>query len=815
MATNEMLSRLPVSIPKKSLLQRLGRIVVAASRPTIGGIDKYDLEEMGVALPLSILYITTLVITFITLLIILTQNQMQQKFLSPIKMASNTFCSEVPLVVSGEYRASYKGVWETSGRNFKESETLLVMAFSGSEVTSSEYESLILYFQEKLNVLGEAFSSKAFVYNAMMLSMFGLRHHASRTGFWTDAKAEIVFTQETLAAVISSRDGICSTYSNTGRYINGAYDLTQKVLAMEVPLVVSPSFINDPETYKSNQSLANALRKTTSCPKQFQTRELVLDTTRAEYRSGKIKYKFDIRSILSAVSKNMGFDMGEFLTLIETKMPGLVGYVDPYYQEPPMDAIWCLDKQSTHFKNFTQEEIDGPEVCFVAPRSGVTEGLFYPVLSQLRSEDNHCVENSPSCRYSVCKCPDAQNHDQCNKSRFTLGFFFGNDPKYEPSRPPIELGLKLQKYLIDDPLRGDSAQMRLLTPVLAYSRSIDHDISKADEPILSWKDANGKFVNNSWADGRSFNELLSGAFDAACGENPCSALVFDTLQDSQGYINRFRVTFADILGKEKVGQGASCRNIFADIVESMPNLLVQPPTSLVNDYYACQRSMQSALGISVGSSIASATFLAFIIWTILGHCIISAAKWRAERSGIATLKGTDIHELKPVDVRLTSPHAKRVIADTLQRLRDDSLTALFDTLTAENKRLSDRLARIESKSGDADCTQQASHRNYGSAVRSRFDRFYGRDGSPAAMNQVGAELTEALKVAVYAARSDGNPSFASKSAHVTDAELSVEEGGVALSPLQKPVNRDDRGPDIIPPAATAVARLSSADSRSI
>ena len=101
------------------------------------------------------------------------------------------------------------------------------------------------------------------------------------------------------------------------------------------------------------------------------------------------------------------------------------------------------------------------------------------------------------------------------QDNYLFGFITGNinskgvhDDDYSPDQPNLDavvaLGLKLQKYLIDDPVNGDLDLQEFAGRVMTYTLNVARSPKLADEPIVSWQQTEAishRAENNYWANG--------------------------------------------------------------------------------------------------------------------------------------------------------------------------------------------------------------------------------------------------------------------------------------------------------------------------
>jgi len=384
-----------------------------------------------------------------------------------------------------------------------------VLDFLGTTINETTYTTVMTSFSNQLATMGEMSSNRTFIFHAIVIIAFSLYDSDARMFMYGDSKAELVFGQEVQAAAITSREGLCNTYPLTGKYISGSFNPSAKSFKLTMPLIVDPSFVDDPLHVLGDSLLRNALNNKTSCAAQLKNHPYIQDTQFSEYIGGASNFQFDVRSIAVAIymNSNQNFDW-RYLTQIRGRREGLIGFTDPYYQNPPMSTIWCLDKQSNYFTDFTDKQKNqSTNVCFVPDSRYDDFHLYYPVGVQLYPDKTKCItrrtkkrSNEGMCKFSLCECPSAVNFSDCNKQQWTFGLFYVNDDLKFPgrSRPAIELGLKMENILIADEVNGDKEQARTVADVLALALNVQQARARADE-----------IINDAWAQNQSFNQLLS------------------------------------------------------------------------------------------------------------------------------------------------------------------------------------------------------------------------------------------------------------------------------------------------------------------
>ena len=704
---DDFLHRAPIARPRETLREWLKRAVIGlGSRPHIGGVDALDLESghSGVLFGLSLLNVAGVVAVFCAFMTTLTIGQTSQVYLSPSQQSveSNVQCEEVPLSVTGTFFATYLGVWNTNpSYSATESKTLFVLDLVGSEITLNEYSATMQRFLNQLYQDATKFSSRSLIFNAMLLAVVSYSDPKTSMGFYSNADPAVIFNQEVEAATVSSKEGVCDSFNTTGRYLSGTFDVGSKAFTLSMPLVLSRDYMLDPHLVLNDPAQLAKLKRRTTCPWQEKHYQSVLDGNWGEYSEGVEKFSFDIRSATAAIAVNLGYTSVDIYDSFRREdTPGLIGYYDAYYRFPPFAPFWCLDKHSSVFHNFSESERSGPDICFVRDGKYDMNEFYLPVMAQFFQDDRHCDANG-NCRYSLCDCADAAStHTQCNQLQFALGLIYDNSPTFGLESltsyigsPLVKLGLKMQRMLIDNPASGDVDQLRAAAPLIAYTLSIANSPATSSNPILSWKDSStGKVYDNSWAKGQSYNQLLHQAYEDFCDAQECAAFVFQTYRNGDGYLNRYRISYTDLLDDKTRALNASvtCRNFLSKEVEDqLSTLISNPPTQLVNNYLECKKTLQGALVGSIGNAVASAAFFSSLGWIVLGYIIVS---WLRIKNKKGETKADNVF----------SSREKLEASQVLQQLRSDSVieclrvqSSALELLHKENGELKRRIVALE------------------------------------------------------------------------------------------------------------------------
>jgi hypothetical protein len=185
----------------------------------------------------------------------------------------------------------------------------------------------------------------------------------------------------------------------------------------------------------------------------------------------------------------------------------------------------------------------------------------------------------------------------------------------------INLGLRMQKFLIDDPENGDVNLINQLFPIYGYSYMLDQDPKYANKPIFN--DASSLSLNN----------LLQEAWDNISCSN-CAAIGFTSRQESSTVprINAKFVTMQDIAGNGST----MCRDLISQ-TDALTKLGSVPPTPLVNSYYECRKTVLFSFLSVLGSSFSGTNFIMTMMWIVGGYSFLTFFERRRRERGLAPL----------------------------------------------------------------------------------------------------------------------------------------------------------------------------------
>ena len=194
-------------------------------------------------------------------------------------------------------------------------------------------------------------------------------------------------------------------------------------------------------------------------------------------------------------------------------------YIDPFYV--PMDPIYCIDKKNAIF-NLSSSAINGPEICFLfnADGGGLDPLVIHPAMNQQRSSGNEWV-------YEPCTCPRDALDLQCNVQDYfyiliqNSGNSNSSGNLYNSlggSGSIVDLGIRMQKFVVDDSVNGDKAMQNYFAKLTTYS--VLQNDAYGYPPTEIGLDIAQPNV--------SLSSLLTQQWDIICPTFDCSGVVFES-----------------------------------------------------------------------------------------------------------------------------------------------------------------------------------------------------------------------------------------------------------------------------------------------
>jgi len=266
-----------------------------------------------------------------------------------------------------------------------------------------------------------------------------------------------------------------------------------------------------------------------------------------------------------------------------------------------------------------------------------------------------------------------------------VGLVFGTSAAVQPAfddytgvsqgvrEETVSFARKMQRFLIEDSDNGDTNAIMHVSNMLAYSLVAARAPAIANRSIKSYTDRDGKFYDNSWANGKSYNDLLRAEWDALGCDN-CSAMVFEV--DGARAINKFGTELTQIPKLNPSLQYLGCKNSmqFNDAFDKMAAI---PPVQLVYPYQECQKTLSSIAITAFGSSIATTNFFGAIAWGLAGYCVV----W--------ILKSRSSGEL------LLGENRKALVSAAYEQVQKEALLAHLHSLSRLNALYAARLMQLD------------------------------------------------------------------------------------------------------------------------
>jgi hypothetical protein len=220
-----------------------------------------------------------------------------------------------------------------------------------------------------------------------------------------------------------------------------------------------------------------------------------------------------------------------FLSSVETTAPPLYAllyggllsqgsfYIDPFYV--PMDPIFCINKTNIAF-NLSADSINGPEICFLLNPVGQsqTPPFVYPVMSQYTFNMN---DMNWQWKRKQCTCPLMANDFKCNFRDYYYTLIQSSSAATASSTSIIDLGIRMQNYMIIDPENGDKLMSYYFANLTSHSIT-ESGYFGAQSP-QSIKGIDGSQPN------ATLGTLLQNEWDVICPAQDCSAVIFESYAD--------------------------------------------------------------------------------------------------------------------------------------------------------------------------------------------------------------------------------------------------------------------------------------------
>lgn len=613
----QLLKKGSITFPKLRGFKRLKDLILRTARPELGGVDIFDLDHYGISFPMTIMYFASIAVLFIVFMHYQIVSQTSERFLSLSNDNPNNVCEEVPLSVSGSYFGTLLGVWDTFPA-YQSNQTVFQLDFHGAQLTTAEYRASMAYFESELHRLGSNCANKPLVFSMIAYCVYGFRVSSLNLQFSSTVDPTFVFNGLIVAAMISNRDGVCVGSSELNTYISGSFDAANAALQLDLPLYMDSAYLSNVYANVSKKLLQMA-----PCQQQFGGKAVdeILEWL-AVNRDGTAKFDFDVRTIMTAVAMNMNIQVDGFNEVPNRISSAFETFVDPWYADG-MDPVWCLAKNHPRWQ-LSREQKQGPPICFVRDRNNFDMMLNYPMIFQL-ARGRFCVPGG-SCIREMCQCNDSTIYSSdCRRNRFQVGLIFStslintNDDADNPTVDGVvQIGKTFQDFIIKDEREGVLKAMQHFSKVIGYSINVQRAPAISNQSIKSFTDPeNGRIYDNSWAKGKSLDQLLEAEWDNVCQN--CSAFIFEV--EGSSFLNKYGLTMSNFAPEGKL----LCHDIISQHA-AISSLAQAPPVNIVNSYFQCSKTTFSAMAGSVGGAIAATGFMISIFWVLFGHLVVWVLK---------------------------------------------------------------------------------------------------------------------------------------------------------------------------------------------
>jgi len=566
----------------------------------VGGVSYNDIEEIGWGFRIASLYILFYLFMLIFFITSNTIALSQNKYLSLSGDDDTQICSEIPQTLTATFEGSYQGYWNTNP-NFNINSSLYVLKLSGASLNNEEYYQIMSSFQDNMQAIGTKASNRSALWSLIVWSTFTYTAKDSSVVFYSNADAGVIFNLKSYAATLSSRDGTCPN-----KFLSGSFDVASKRLSITFPLndTALSDFLYDYED--------GVLKYLEPCPKQGNFSESgFLNLGWMNDRSGFFDLSFDVRSAVIAVALNL--NLLNASTLVKTTTQASADfhsylYIDPDYS-PPMSPIICLDKVDKYW-NLTQQQINGPEICFVY--QGADNNLFfaYPIMINL----NETLTGA-------CNCPQGAEDYNCNIADYVIGFIY--DLNFNFTTLVETLATKMQDIMIKDPDNGDVTVMNTLAPILTNTIYSPGNLNNTYDTICS---SCGTAVLELYGyDGYQsyyYNQLIM-----AMNQNGVQLSQLSSKIVVYTYCEHYNYTDYNCTKTSTTSQPQfMCTDSFSQPL-ALSNLASSPPVPLVQNYFECRLRTTSAFQQAIGIGSGSASLYTSIFVAVFGFLFIKYMKY--------------------------------------------------------------------------------------------------------------------------------------------------------------------------------------------
>jgi len=428
--------------------------------PSNPAADIRDFHKFGFAIPILALYYIGFNVLLIYFTVTSTLTLWNSSFISLESSNMDQLCTEIPKAISASFEGDNKGAWQTDN-NFKQTNSIYLLKFSGSEINQETYSSAMTSFDDKLKQIGDRSATRDLAWQLIAWGTFNA----------FDKETDMTF---------STNGNIATSFKDIGTYIISFTTFTPAVIdadGKDVGLnfcfesdIAVPQIGNEAafdyslvlmravtKNYGRTISVSMDLKWTNlddngetseyykgPCPGFFSPME-TFDIDGIDYFYNKIStlvLEFDTQSIMTAISVNFGIMPLSELSEVQHdpfsgKYPSnMKFYIDEFYA--PMTPIVCMDKGSIYNKKTLMAPL-----CLLADQ----KTLIYPVF-----------KNSKKCDCS--NTTKLMTKDEAYDCTSPLEIIFvydkiGYNSMHFNGSDAMNLGFKMANYIAEDPVGGD------------------------------------------------------------------------------------------------------------------------------------------------------------------------------------------------------------------------------------------------------------------------------------------------------------------------------------------------------------------------
>jgi hypothetical protein len=580
-------------------------------------VDVEDLHRLGLALPITVFYVSVFIACLAYFTASTTTTLVNQKFLSLDSTTADQSCISIPQTVTSSFKGDLSGAWEANS-SFKANTSIFVLQMAGTSITLDTYRNVMATFDLKLEALGQRIAARDFAFGIISWATFRMVDVASRMSLLSNVDSTLIFNGMNPTGSVWSRDGVC------------------------LPQPGISSYRGDASFEQSGTYLRLTFQNATSqvCMNQFSAQSNFQFNPSG---SGVLAVDFDARSLFTALAINLNILTVDFLVQVHKNVDQTSDlgayYIDPFYDT--MTPIFCLYETNEKYPKMATGPNGG--VCFLPSKST----LFYPALWNVQPSRSSSggagpppfgdYANNVWKKYvERCLCPAAAGILECNTVFLQLVLIYWKDITAVSSL--FEFGVSLKKrFLTTNPDLGDIELNSYLFKSLPNTRYREYTV----------KDGAINSTVNVLAD----SQLL---FDGLCPDQGCAAFQFfitSSINDFLG-VNSPNLQYGSLSNKTfslssvNYGDDDIVLTSEALTVKSIPQItcvdtlykkdaisnFYKPPTQLVQPYQQCHMTQRAAFMNAIGSSAGSATLYSSLIFSIVVALVVQVVNSSSKKN---------------------------------------------------------------------------------------------------------------------------------------------------------------------------------------